>query len=94
MMQFFLRTTDVLVKDPGNEVDEHNLIEAWTNHTGHAEKHIHLQEINLWYGYGREISFQSSWSRWFNRRKGTWYWRRISHKPTKNGLIEEFWGYF
>jgi len=87
MMRFFLRTTDILVTNPGNEVEEHNLIKAWTRDTG--EEHEHLEEINLWYGYGRQISFRSSWRR-LCRGGGEWYWNRVSYNQTEERSLDGF----
>jgi hypothetical protein len=84
----------MLAEEPGNEAEERSLIKAWTKGIGHGGKFVHLQEINLWYGYGREISTQSSWSRWFCSKKDKWYWRRISHNPTEGHSIGDFFGYF
>ncbi|KIM34825.1 hypothetical protein M413DRAFT_32988 [Hebeloma cylindrosporum] len=55
MTRFFLKSTDMLIKDPGNEVEERDLIRSWSGDTG--EKHELLKEIYLWYGYGPEIAF-------------------------------------
>ena len=87
MMRFFLRTTDMLVKDPGNEAEEHDLIKTWTKDTG--KKHEHLKEIHLWYGYGPEISYQSSWRRVHTMKTG-WHWHRVSHIQTDERSIHTF----
>lgn len=83
----------MLAEEPGNEAEERKLIKAWTKGLGRGGKFVHLQEINLWYGYGREPSIQSSWSRRFDSRNDKWNWRRISHRSTKEHSIEDFFGY-
>ncbi|KAF8969056.1 hypothetical protein BDZ97DRAFT_1966116 [Flammula alnicola] len=80
LKRFKLQTTDTLVSDPGNEIDEYILIKSWT---GDEEKsHRQLDEIDLWYACESKASYMSFWRRQNNK------WCRTS--SIRNGNSSRF----